>query len=211
MTVQLQSELESKKAFKKWCEDNHFNITREWNSHENKLENSNADFSVKTDYEYTVSLKTEGGLFTSANLGTGFKAIRKWCSDEDQINELRSVLKEVSARKNYISANYNRWEDVPNSEDKKKDMVQPLIDFYFNLFQHRRHVIDFCRYLMDRNADFLWVDGSLIHIKSYIPKDFNVTKVNSKSILIPDVAELRFKSEGGKVSSSIKLNVQPCK
>ena len=41
MTIQLQRELESKTAFRTWCAVNNWNIVREFEGHENKVEQHN--------------------------------------------------------------------------------------------------------------------------------------------------------------------------
>ena len=208
MTTQLLEEEKSKEEFKQWCEGR-FEIIREYDSHENKKENTNADFVIKPiKVDYGISIKTAGGDFTQGNFGAGVRGLTQW-------NKTESALKEVKAAiesKKSIVAMYPqvRWDELSNIEHHKMVVIKPFIDAYMNIFSDDKNVLTYCKYLTSRNADFLWKDGGLYRMKSFIP-DTTKFSVKNKTINIPGVGGLRFKTSGGKIKDSIKINFEPCK
>jgi hypothetical protein len=206
MTTQLQREHESKNAFRAWCVVNNWNIVKEFEPHENKLEQHSHDFIcvLDADKEVSVSLKTLGGLFTKANLGTGVIAASKWLNDDVSLNLLRDCAKEAKRRRESLS--FQRWSDSPQIEADKLFVIEPWLDAYMTIWSVKDYRHSFFNYLLSLQSDFIWSENRLLNfdsIASGVPQRYL-----SKSILLGSI-EARFKSEGGSVSSSIKINIQP--
>jgi len=208
MTIQLQRELESKTAFRTWCAVNNWNIVREFEGHENKVEQHSHDFIcvLNGDKEVSVSLKTAGGLFTKANLGTGVRAASKWLDDDVSLNLLRDCAKEVKRRRESLP--FQRWSDSPQIETDKLFVIEPWLDAYMTIWSVKDHRHSFFTYLLSLQSDYIWSENRLLTCDSIASG--GCQRYLSKSILLGSI-EARFKSEGGKVLSSIKINIQSTK
>lgn len=208
VTEQLKSEIRSKERFKLWC-DGKFEIIREYESSENKKEGTNADFVIKpTKSDYGISIKTEGGAFTTGNLGAGIGGAKKWTNNPHILDLIKQASKQVANIRNSYSE--TRWDELDNMEHHKYVVMKPFIDVYLFIFSEESNVLNYCKYLSSRNADFLWKEGALYRMPPIIPTSTTVT-LRNKTITIPGAANLRFKSSGGKIKDSIKINFEKCK
>ena len=187
MTVQLDREQETINTFADYCKANGIEIIREYDPSENKLENTDSDFDIKlpSGEVKSVSLKSSGGVMANLNAGAGSRSVSKWMTPEE-VALVKQAEKEMQVRRRSISSEYSRWEEVPNSSEQKYFVIEPLYEAWFSVL-----------------SDLLFVENKFVPYTVFSGTE--VCKVNSKSILVGNY-ELRFKTEGGKTSSSIKVN-----
>lgn len=207
MTTQLDSEEKDKQAFRDFCKKNAIQIIHEYTSSENKSGKHSHDFLINNNgMEISVSLKTEGGTFTSKNLGAGKDGASKWIPEE-YLNYIEIAQEEFKNRIKTIEE--ERWESVLDSNARKKYALEPYISTYEYVLSINKVLLNFCTYLINSKSDFVWVDGKFKKPNRSIPENLNIKRIKSKSLLINPFVELRFKSAGGKVKSAVKINVQP--
>ena len=211
MTTQLKSELEVKSLFKSFCFDKGYDIVREYTSDENKKENVDYDYLIVMDGQTrSVSLKSDKGTFTLKNLGSGAQAMKKWNKDEDALR----LIKEAAKKSREIKSSYKeaRWDEMPNElhAKRKEEVVEPFISAWEKILANPDSQFLFFEYLNGGKAQFLFTPRGGLEKTSSVCGGSCVQRVNSKSLRVGDLV-LRFKSEGGKVKSSIKINVEKAK
>jgi len=211
MTTQLKSELEVKSLFKDLCFDKGYDILKEYTSEENKKENVDYDYLIVMDRQRrSVSLKSDNGTFTLKNLGSGVQAMKKWNKNEDELR----LIKEAAKKSREIKSSYKeaRWDEMPNElhAKRKEEVMEPFISAWEEILANPFSQFLFFEYLNGGKAQLLFTPRGGIEKTSSVCGGSCVQRVNSKSLRVGDLV-LRFKSEGGKVNSSIKINVEKAK
>lgn len=210
MTTQLLEEKKSKENFKSWCKDRGYKLIKEYSSHENKVEKTTADFTILIDgKDKKVSLKTEGGTFTEGNLGTGISALSRWNNKEEDKEILRKASEKYREVKKIFPKSV-RWEEVNDQDEVRFSLLSPFINAWFEILSKEDNFYSFIEYLLERKSDYVWVNGNLIPQKE-TKTSFSIKKYKSKSIILGETYELRFKSSGGRIHSGVKINIQPCR
>lgn len=210
MTTQLKSELEVKKLFEDFCRNKGYDITKEYSSDENKKENVDYDYLISMEGQTrSVSLKSDKGVFTHKNLGTGIQAVKKWNKDEDEVNSIKEAAKKSKEIKSFYKE--ERWDEMPKElqAERKKEVMEPFIHAWEKILDNLCSQFLFFEYLNGGKAQFLFTPSGGMEKTSSVCGGTCVQRVNSKSLRVGDLV-LRFKSAGGKVSSSIKINVEKC-
>lgn len=205
MTVQLDREKEIINTFAAYCKANSIQIIREYKPSENKLENTDSDFDIRLPggEVKSVSLKSSGGLMTDLNGGAGSRSASKWMTPEE-VALVKEAEKEMNVRRKTVSSQYARWADVPNSSDVKYFVIEPLLEAWFSVLSSNVDAVKrLSALLTGRKSDLLFVEDKFVPYTAFSGTE--VSKINSKSILVGNY-EIRFKTEGGKTSSSIKLS-----
>lgn len=211
MTTQLKSELEVKSLFKGFCSDKGYDIVKEYTSDENKKENVDYDYLIVMGGQTrSVSLKSDKGTFTLKNLGSGVQAMKKWNTNEDEL----SLLKEAAKKSREIKSSYKeaRWDEMSNElhAKRKEEVVEPFIAAWEKILANPVSQFLFFGYLNGGKAQLLFTPKGGLEKTSSVCGGSCVQRINSKSLRVGDLV-LRFKSEGGKVKSSIKINVEKAK
>lgn len=204
-------------------------IIKEWGSgSKNKKENCDADITAqiinmekfnklecaknlnknKGDY-ITISLKTEGGNFTIANGGTGLQSkLFKYMipSKNSEIREeCKTMFLKIKNYKNSIGKD-KRWQDI--GQEKKLHIKQILCEFYCKLFQNLEYCKKLYEWLDNRKSDLKCIgDEIFIPEKKILPK-LCKPKCSGDDTIIVGHYKMRVKAEGGKVSSSWKINYE---
>ena len=204
MTMQLESEFVSKQNFLNFCKERNYCIVDQFEGYHNKEQQHSHDFLIEINGSLrSVSLKSPGGLFTKNNLGAGVRAASKWCTNCEFLEKIKKAAAE--SKRNARSLPFDRWEQSCNIEKDKFFVINPFLQIYMKIWSNKEQRVNFLRYLNSLQSDLLWCDGKFLDFEKIIgdsPK-----RIHSKSILLGTV-EARFKSEGGRVLSSIKINVQ---
>jgi hypothetical protein len=211
MTTQLKSELDVKRLFEDFCRKKGWDITKVYRSDENKKENVDYDYLINMEGLGTsISLKSDKGVFTQKNLGTGIQAVKKWNYDEDELR----LIKEAAKKSREIKSSYKeaRWDEMPNElhAKRKQEVMEPFISAWEKILANPFSQFLFFEYLNGGKAQFLYTPRGGLEKTSSVCGGSCVQRVNSKSLRVGDLV-LRFKSEGGKVKSSIKINVEKAK
>lgn len=209
MTAQLISEQECKNKFLSFCAENGIEIISEVFPHQNKRDRIDSDYIVAIDGKpKTVSLKTKGGAFTTKNLGTGVTALKKWYKGDKFLSKVKAACQESLERRHELGKIHARWEDFGDEiADKKLYVIEPILLAYEELFSVESNIAAFMHYIYEGKSDILWIDGEYIEGVELPNLPKSVERINSKSLKLGNLV-LRFKTEGGKVSSSIKINVE---
>ena len=209
MTIQLLSEQECKNKFLSFCAENNIEIISEVFPHENKRDVNDSDYIVAIGgVAKSVSLKTKGGAFTTKNLGTGVTAVKKWYKGDKFLGKIKRACQESLDRRHELGAVHARWEDFGDEiADKKLYVIEPILLAYEELFSVESNIAAFMHYIYEGKSDILWIDGEYIEGVELPNLPKSVERINSKSLKLGNLV-LRFKTEGGKVSSSIKINVE---
>lgn len=202
-TTQMESEAKQKQEF-----GGLYTITKEFGSHENKKYNTDSDVTI--DFhgeEKTVSLKTVGGAKAgNFNGGAGHRACSKWMNSQE-LELIKKAEKDVRYRRSSILKEYTRWKDIEDENirnNKKYWVIEPFYNTWYDILSNDVDAVHrLQRYLSGRKSDLLYVGDQFEKYPSF--RGEVVSKINSKSIMVGNY-ELRFKSEGGKVTSSIKVN-----
>lgn len=205
MTVQLEREQETINTFVDYCKANGIEIVREYDPSENKLENTDSDFDIRLPggEVKSVSLKSYGGVMANLNAGAGSRSVSKWMTPEE-VALVKQAEKEMQVRRRSVSSKYSRWEEVPNSSEQKYFVIEPLYEAWFSVLSSNIDAVKrLSSLLAGRKSDLLFVENKFVPYTAFSGTE--VCKANSKSILVGNY-ELRFKTEGGKTSSSIKVN-----
>lgn len=205
MTVQLDKEQETINTFKVYCKTNGIQIVREYVPSENKLENTDSDFDIQLPGGEikSVSLKSSGGKMADLNSGAGSRSVSKWMLPEE-VALVKKAEKESLDRRRTVSCQYSRWEEIPNSSELKYFVIEPLYEAWFSVLSSNIDAVKrLSALLTGRKSDLLFVENQFVPYTAF--SGTKVSKVNSKSILVGNY-ELRFKTAGGKISSSIKVN-----
>ena len=224
-TTQLQKEDEHTEKFKKYLSKIGCCDIKNWGpGHENKKLNKDADITIKVEDstlfnscfknhfwkngdELTVSLKTLGGNFTSANLGTGIQSYLYQIMSLDQeeklaMDELKTGVKIIKKKLGM----YSRWEEVGN--EKKLLIKDLLMLFNYHLFQYRPHQEALYNFMNSRQSDLKYVGDKLfVPEQIKIPNKIDVYEKGDDSLIVGHW-KLRFKSSGGWVKNSWKINVE---
>ena len=191
-------------------------------SSQNKQLKTTADFILTNanGKQQTISVKTKNGAFTLNNLGTGTQAAKQWIDDTKFHQTLKTVQGNSLQLRKDILQNYQRWGDISDMEMQNKlrmKVIEPFLNFYYQQFSQNKQILTkFMFYLQDRDSDLTLITdrGEVIETryKTYeaIMKITNIY-IKNKSIIVEPYYEFRFKSEGGAIKSSIKINVQPYK
>lgn len=200
-----------------------YNIICMVESSMNRKENTTSDIiAMYDDKHINISVKNKGGAFTYGNLGTGTLSAKKWCNDKSILEELKVVEKNNLKCRHEISSEYARFEDIKDIDLQNKHrfaVVKDYLEFYHKLFIHNTKILyDFLTYLYSRQSEYeIITDDKNNKVIAFISNSkhnlfFNVTNIyiKNKSIIIEPYFEVRFKSEGGKTISSIKMNIQFC-
>jgi len=205
MTVQLNKEQATINTFEEVCRDSNIRIVHKYEPSENKLKNTDSDFDIQLPGGEikSVSLKSSGGKMANLNAGAGSRSVSKWMLPEE-VALVKKAEKEMQDRRRTVSCQYSRWEEVPNSSELKYFVIEPLYEaWFFVLSSNVDAVKRLSALLTGRKSDLLFVENQFVPYTAFSGTE--VSKVNSKSILVGNY-ELRFKTEGGKTSSSIKVN-----
>ena len=235
MTTQLTKELAHKEWFRANAEEK-FGLsckdgqTGEWCSSENKSKNSDADMrcivsdpfkhpsisSYQVGHELNVSLKTKGGNFTAANLGTTHNAIifQKHIILTLEETELIMFCNDLvrGIKKSLLKQNYKRWSECPENGDKEKRIIKSMyVDLWTTLINSPERVDNIYQFMNDRTSPFKLCGEELIKTVPYTINPLNkyVKKIETRdgTLQVGEFA-LRFKSEGGKISPPWKINVE---
>jgi hypothetical protein len=202
-----------------------YNIVCMVDSNMNKKENTTADIiatekGMENEKFIHISVKNKGGAFTFGNLGTGTLSAKKWCNDLTILQNLKSIEKTNLKCRHNISSKYTRFEDISDIDLQNKyrfDVCKDYLDFYYQLFSDNKKILyDFLTYLYSRQSEYeIITDDKNNNVIAFISNKrqnlyYNVKEiyVKNKSIIISPYFEVRFKSEGGKTISSIKMNIQ---
>jgi len=200
-------------------------------SQQNRKLRTNADFfALKDGQKYSISVKTDNGQFTSANLGPGISSqyyiLLKENNKTHEMLKISAAADENRARRLKLLANYSRWEDVPNQNEVKFAICQPFLECYQEHLNNIDNMQLWVNYLIGRQSDLLAVvnlstSSILYHTKRttrqhIVVRDFNIhlkdSSEHSKTlvVLINNDLEfsMRFKTEGGTVKSSVKINLE---
>lgn len=206
MTAQLKKEQDTINTFQEFCRDNNIRIVHKYESSENKAKNTDSDFDIEFPNKKikSVSLKSAGGQMAHLNAGAGSRSASKWMSPEE-VELIKEAEKEMQARRKSVSSKYARWDEIENSEELKYFVIEPLYEAWFFILSSTIDAVKrLSYYISGRKSDYLFVENKFIPYTVFSGTE--VSKINSKSILVGN-CELRFKTEGGKTSSSIKVNV----
>lgn len=203
MTRKLESEAQNIQCFEDYCRRNNIQILKYISPEENKSLNTDADAVVllPSGVKQTVSLKSRGGVMATLNSGAGSRSVSKWMTPKE-VDLVKIAEKECKARR--ASIKYERWADVPDAETVKYYVIEPLYEAWFSVLSENSDAVSrFSTFLSARSSDLLFVEDKFVPYTLF--HGTTVKKINSKSILVGNF-ELRFKSEGGKTKSSIKVN-----
>ena len=157
MTTQLKSELDVKRLFEDFCRKKGWDITKVYRSDENKKENVDYDYLINMEGLGTsISLKSDKGVFTQKNLGTGIQAVKKWNYDEDELR----LIKEAAKKSREIKSSYKeaRWDEMPNElhAKRKQEVMEPFISAWEKILANPLSQFLFFEYLNGGKAQFLY-------------------------------------------------------
>jgi hypothetical protein len=232
MTTQLTKELAHKEWFRTNAEEK-FGLTckpGEWCSSENKSKNSDADMrcivsdplkhpalsSYQIGDELNVSLKTKGGNFTAANLGTTHNAsifqkhIHLSHEEIEVIMFCNDLVKGI--KDSLLKQNYKRWMECPKKGKEEKRVIMSMYVYLWStLINTPERVDNIYQFMNDRTSPFKLCGEELIKTVPYIlnPLDKFIQNLETRrgTLRVGDFA-LRFKSAGGEISSPWKINVE---
>lgn len=233
-TVQLKNENKSLALVRTDMEQKHgYTVVRRVESTENRMKSTTADFITKKDgQEYTLSVKNNGGEMSQGNFGTGvaaqFTQLLKKNGCLQEVDMIRDAVKEVAQRKTLLAEKHLRWKEFGDDAHQKKLWVcSPLLDCYRELFSRLQVVQLWVDYIRGRQSDILAVvvrgeinyhykratrSGGALVVKEFQLETNGDDQIGAKVmrlIINRDVRiSMRLKSEGGKVKSSIKLNME---
>ena len=227
-TTQLDNEIKDKDNFcKNIAPEYGLKFIQDWGSgSKNKKENCDADITVeivdlkkfnikfselnrKLGDKLEVSLKTEKGDFTIANGGTSLR------SDifKDMISPNNSIIKKkfketqdkIKEHRETIGKN-KKWNEV--GQYKKLPIKEELIEFFLDLFKNPENCKKLYEWLNSRQSDLKCVGGKLVIPEKKIMEPLCEGKRFENNSVIVGHYKLRFKSSGGKVTSSWKINYE---
>ena len=231
-TTQLTKELAHKAWFRANSEEKFGLLCKvgEWCSSENKSKNSDADMrcivsdpfkhpsisSYQVGDEVNVSLKTKGGNFTAANLGTTHNAIifqKHIHLSHEEIEAIKicnNLVKEI--KESLLKQNYKRWIECPKKGKEEKMLIMSMyIYLWTTLINSSERLDNIYQFMNDRTSPFKLCGEELIKTVPYtiIPLDKCVKKIETRcGTLQVGKFALRFKSAGGEISSPWKINVE---
>lgn len=240
-TTQLRNEIKQKL----WLAENGPELfglrckqEKEWASAENKELNCDADVccivvnntkhpaivGYEINAEVNVSLKTIGGDFTAANLGTSpaaqiFQKHILLSAEEKEL--MKNCDEQVKAIKHDIikhdtikcdTVKYERWQQLPLKGKREKEQIKTLyMNLWLRLINSPERVDDLYRFINERTSPLKLRGTELIKTVPYtiLPEEKIVKKIEARSgsLQVGDFA-LRFKSAGGLIMSSWKINLE---
>lgn len=218
-TQQLQNEDDHKIRFKLYCEQNNYKIVKEILPHENKLYKNGTDFIINTIHgKKTVSLKTNAGLFTKANWGTGINSA--WIKALPPCDTL-ALIKKYDAMFHIravelIKKGHTTYKDLTTID--KMYVLEPKYLMVLELLRKYPNIV--IKTIYDWKSDYIYVDS--LRIMSSCPEFKNitidgvVTNCYTCTIVYTDTENkkyticLRLKtaSDNNKIGSAPKINVQ---
>ena len=226
-TTQLRNEQKHKDQFNKECGDYGLCIVEDWGSgSKNKKRNNNADLNceiidinklsnklpylssnLKNDDIITVSLKTKGGDFTIANIGTTHNRTELFKYMNLTNVEIEN-FKKTNKKIKYIKKNFDKNEKWKDNETHKNIIKKLYTDLLYKIFQIDEHKKELYKWLCERESNLKYVGNKLFIPEKYtFPEECKVEIKGIDTVIVGRYA-LRAKAEGSKVKGSWKFNIE---
>ena len=223
-TIQLNNERKHKNQFIKECGDYGLCIVEDWGSgSKNKKRNMNTDISckiidinklrdkvpclssnLKNNDIITVSLKTEGGDFTIANIGSTHNKTELFKYMEltnEEIEKFKETNKKVKKIKNKFDKN-EIWKD---NENDKNEIKKLYIDLLYKIFEIDENKKKLYEWLYERESNLKYLGNELFIPKKYtFPENCRLEIKGIDTVIVGHYA-LRAKAEGSKVKKKLEI------
>ena len=178
-------------------------VIREFDSSENKTENTDADYEVsgKLGTNVLVSLKTDGGVICCKNTGTQTQFAKKFVVKELELIQEQSIA--CRARRNeYKGLRFDEFSSEESNAIKGK-LIQPWMDTYIQILSIEENFDSFIKMYNNGKAHWRLVGETLQRTSAFIPENKEVYQLTDRTLYVGGL-HWRFKSEGGKCDSTIK-------
>ena len=178
-------------------------IIREFDSSENKKENTDADYMVtgKLGKNVLVSLKTDGGAMCLKNTGTQTQFAKKFVVERLELIQEQSMA--CRARRNeYKGLRFDEFSSEESNTIKGK-LIQPWIDTYIEILSIEKNFDSFIEMYNNGKADLKLVGETMKPTDKFVPTNKDVYQLTDRTIYVGGL-HWRFKSEGGRCDSTIK-------